>query len=343
MIWRRKSEKTETTPLTFGTLLVVCTGDDSDTELLATAEDLAGEWNASITLLSVVEPPSELGWIARAAGTSVNDLTERMLREREEKLHALADTADLSTRPNVSVRMGKPFLEVIRHAIDHNMDLVLKTAERLAGIEGFLFASTDQHLLRKCPCSVWLRLPETPRKVKTVLAAVDVDHTMAAEPETLAGLNRRIIETAAKVATAEGARVHMLHVWDAPGEGFVRMWSNAPDPEKAAHAYVKEVEANHVRALDTLADQARGWIGADTAARIQLVPRLERGAAREVIPQQVHALGVDVIVMGTVARTGVPGFVIGNTAEDILNSVDCAVVTVKPPNYVSPVRSDGHS
>ncbi len=343
MIWRRKSKKADIEPLTFERLLVVCTGDADDAELIATACDLAAEWKSTITLLSVLETPAELGWLARAAGTSVNELTERMIREQEEKLRALAESAGLPVPPAVHVRMGKAFLEVIRHAIDHKTDLVLKTAERLAGVEGFLFASTDQHLLRKCPCAVWLRLPDTPRKVKTVLAAVDVNHAAAAEPETLAGLNRRILETAAKVATAEGAQVHMLHVWDAPGEGFVRMWSNAPDPEKTVDTYIKEVEANHARALDTLADQARVWIGAETAKRIKLVPRLERGAARDVIPEQVHALGVDVIVMGTIARTGVPGFVIGNTAEDILNSVDCAVVTVKPPNYVSPVRGDTHS
>jgi nucleotide-binding universal stress UspA family protein len=41
--------------------------------------------------------------------------------------------------------------------------------------------------------------------------------------------------------------------------------------------------------------------------------------------------------MGTVCRTGVTGFLIGNTAEKVLNNVDCSVLTVKPEGFVTPV------
>jgi universal stress protein E len=67
------------------------------------------------------------------------------------------------------------------------------------------------------------------------------------------------------------------------------------------------------------------------------VPDLCRGVARERIAEEVQKRRIGLLVMGTIARTGVPGFIIGNTAEDILNSVDCSVVTVKPPGYISPV------
>jgi len=38
-----------------------------------------------------------------------------------------------------------------------------------------------------------------------------------------------------------------------------------------------------------------------------------------------------------VARTGIPGLVIGNTAERILNGLVCSVLTVKPDGFVTPV------
>ena len=44
--------------------------------------------------------------------------------------------------------------------------------------------------------------------------------------------------------------------------------------------------------------------------------------------------------MGTVARTGIPGLLIGNTAETILQRVDCSVLAVKPDGFVSPVGLD---
>ena len=55
------------------------------------------------------------------------------------------------------------------------------------------------------------------------------------------------------------------------------------------------------------------------------------------IPKLAHEKQVDLIVMGTVCRTGIGGFFIGNTAEKILQDVDCSVLTVKPEGFVSPV------
>ena len=46
------------------------------------------------------------------------------------------------------------------------------------------------------------------------------------------------------------------------------------------------------------------------------------------------------LVMGTVCRTGLSGFLIGNTAEEVLGAVDCSVLTVKPEGFVSPVTLD---
>jgi len=46
---------------------------------------------------------------------------------------------------------------------------------------------------------------------------------------------------------------------------------------------------------------------------------------------------IDLLVMGTVCRTGVAGLIIGNTAEKVLNKVDCSVLTVKPEGFVTPV------
>jgi nucleotide-binding universal stress UspA family protein len=48
--------------------------------------------------------------------------------------------------------------------------------------------------------------------------------------------------------------------------------------------------------------------------------------------------GVDVLVMGTVARGGIPGMLIGNTAERVLRKLPCSVLTVKPDGFESPVR-----
>ncbi len=47
---------------------------------------------------------------------------------------------------------------------------------------------------------------------------------------------------------------------------------------------------------------------------------------------------IDLIILGTVCRTSVAGFFIGNTAENILQQVDCSVLTVRPEGFISPVK-----
>jgi nucleotide-binding universal stress UspA family protein len=44
------------------------------------------------------------------------------------------------------------------------------------------------------------------------------------------------------------------------------------------------------------------------------------------------------IVMGTLARVGIPGLFIGNTAERALDHVDCDILAIKPKGFVTPVR-----
>ena len=46
---------------------------------------------------------------------------------------------------------------------------------------------------------------------------------------------------------------------------------------------------------------------------------------------------IDLIVMGTIARTGVAGALMGNTAEHVLDHVQCSVLAIKPDGFISPV------
>ena len=58
----------------------------------------------------------------------------------------------------------------------------------------------------------------------------------------------------------------------------------------------------------------------------------------ELLVRLSSQLGFDLLVMGTVARSGVKGLVIGNTAEKILDHVDCSVLTLKPPGWKTTVK-----
>ena len=55
------------------------------------------------------------------------------------------------------------------------------------------------------------------------------------------------------------------------------------------------------------------------------------------IAQIASRESIDLLVMGTVRRTGVRGFFIGHTAEEVLGRVSCSLLAVKPDGFVSPV------
>jgi nucleotide-binding universal stress UspA family protein len=64
---------------------------------------------------------------------------------------------------------------------------------------------------------------------------------------------------------------------------------------------------------------------------------LLKGNPWEVIPQTTIRHSIDLLVMGTVCRTGISGVLLGNTAETVLDQVDCSLLTVKPSGFASPV------
>jgi nucleotide-binding universal stress UspA family protein len=64
---------------------------------------------------------------------------------------------------------------------------------------------------------------------------------------------------------------------------------------------------------------------------------LVKGEATTVISTLAEDLGADLILMGTLGRTDVPGLFIGSTAEDLLSTTRSSVLAVKPPGFASPV------
>ena len=64
---------------------------------------------------------------------------------------------------------------------------------------------------------------------------------------------------------------------------------------------------------------------------------LIEGRAPETIETFVRDNAVDLVVMGTVARSGLAGKLIGNTAEQILDRIECSVLAMKPYDFQSPI------
>ena len=107
--------------------------------------------------------------------------------------------------------------------------------------------------------------------------------------------------------------------------------------EKEIVAYVKQLKQDHANNLDTFMHEVTSNLGADALNYLKSQTHLLKGSARKEIPVLAKEIDVDLIVMGTVGRTGIPGFIMGNTAETILHQIDCSVLAIKPPAFITPV------
>ena len=56
------------------------------------------------------------------------------------------------------------------------------------------------------------------------------------------------------------------------------------------------------------------------------------------IVQEAQRLRTDLLVLGTVGRSGIKGLLLGNTANRVLGTCDCNLLTVKPAGFVSPIE-----
>jgi len=252
----------------------------------------------------------------------------------------LNDTVDSVATDGVSidtkVLIGKPFIEIIRQVLRDDHDLIIKCADADSALREILFSSTDKHLMRKCPCPVWIIKRTERPNYQRILAAVDQDP----EDPVKDALNRQILEMSTSMALAEYSETHVVHAWEVFGERLLRShkWDFS---EAEFEAMLEEESAERRRWLEDLVTDYGKLPDPNGADAPDLHLHVVKGPAQYVVPELARELAVDLVVMGTVARTGIDGFFMGNTAESILGELDCSVMTIKPPGFTSPVTLQG--
>jgi nucleotide-binding universal stress UspA family protein len=149
-------------------------------------------------------------------------------------------------------------------------------------------------------------------------------------------LNQTILELAGSIALADNASLHLAHAWDASAEQT--FLSQKGISAESVDAYVGEKKTMHENGLSNLGIALKEWT--KTSALKTIAPRLHliQGPAKKMIPQLANDLSADLVVMGTIACGGIPGFIIGNTAEAVFYQLICSVLAVKPPGFKSPVK-----
>ncbi|MEZ6112869.1 MAG: universal stress protein [Pirellulaceae bacterium] len=287
---------------------------------LERAVDLATHSGAKLKLMDVVH---EAQWPVSMLLPNVEHLLELEREEKHQQLEAVAASVrEKGVDVSVTTGLGKTSLELIHEVMRGDHDLVIRTARGVHSWRNGFFGTTSFRLLRKCPCPVWIVRPNPPQKLSHVLAAVDPTW----HDEAHAELNHTIVSLANGLSELESCRVTILHAWSIYGEHLLR--SKMSDSEFA------DVQSQSQRAVEKVFNEflAKYSLNSQSGG-----VRLIKGESAVVIPEFVREQNVDVLVMGTVGRSGVSGLLMGNTCEHILNEVQCSVLALKPAGFHTPV------
>ncbi len=293
-----------------------------DKQLLREAASILTTSQSKLTLMSVA-PPIDSALVETDSGKTV-DLQQLLVKDLKAELEEEAiKLKDEDFRVRTVVTSGQPFIEVIRQVISKKHDLVMMLADGVTSVREQLFGTLSSHLMRKCPCPVWIIKPTRRKTLRNVFAAVDPDPN---DPQRNA-LNVEIIERALTIAHTHNAKLHVVHAWNSLGGEATRSrrWMTKTE----IRLFVEREAIDHKKRVDQLLESA-----SDGSEMVHMI----QGRPGTAIPELMEREGAELLVMGTVCRTGIPGFFIGNTAEMILGQVDCSVLTVKPKDFESPVK-----
>jgi len=308
----------------FANILFATQGLPGHSDALEQAIRIASSNNVPVSgLIAFPNFPADMLQYQQSYEKSLQDSLTQRIDEYRQQLNLSEDNLPFP----LSVKSSQqPAICIIKQALAANKDLIIKEAEPL-GDKAEGFKAIDMTLLRKCPCPVWLHRPvDKPRDKRRVAVAID-PLTPSDDKHSLA---LRLLELSRSIADTCDSRLHVISCWEYYLEHYLHdnSWIHVDDAELKNE--IDKAKSDHKQALQHLLE--------DSGIAGEIVMHHLHGKPDEIIPDYVESIEVDVLVMGTLARTGISGYVIGNTAENILQSINCSLVALKPDGFVSPVE-----
>lgn len=286
---------------------------------LTHALDVAAQFGAQLHILHVVNEldPSWYGL------TDVQDRTtklrDQIKLEARDRLRALAPDKDLyDFETTVSLQLSFDVAGSIQEYVDErDIQLVVMGTHGRTGLDRLMLGSVANKVIRHSPVPVMTvragaeDTPDRDVAMNTVLAPIDFSpHSRAA------------LRTAKQFAARHGARLDLLFVAEKrtvptfsdtglPGVSVVEM---DPDIVNNAEAGLKQLNQN-VGGPDVESDY-----------------HVKEGGVADTIVNFAEDRGVNLIVMATRGMTGIDRFVLGSTAERVVRTGPCPVLTIRTGN-----------
>lgn len=198
-----------------------------------------------------------------------------------------------------------------------NFDLVIKGTKPHSLVDR-IFTHSDWNLLRHCQAPVLLVKSAKPWANNRILASIDA--TSHDEGHRL--INENILDFAEHLADHLETDLHLVNAYPMVALAFAMV------PEVTAPDDIQEyITEQHKTECEYYAKKYN--INDDHI-------HITEGDPDDVVEIMAKEIEADLVVIGSVAREGWSGVLLGNTAERIVDRVSCDVLVIKPQDGVDP-------
>jgi universal stress protein E len=285
---------------------------------VAKAAAIAAALDAQLQLFHAIDDPvyPDLGVVDSVRLPQVERRVKDTYRQLLEVIAIPLRRRGLSV--TTAVEWDFPLHEaIIRGAANFDASLIVVADHATVHHLPWLLRYTDWELLRASPVPVLLIKSPRPYRRPAILAALDPSRAFA-KPATLDG---EILRFSATLADALHGAVHAVHGYvPVPANVSPAVLSNAAELDKTLAA----AEGKAIYALRKATDP----VGI-ARERLHVVGRHPTDAVEEVAAK----LGSQIVALGSVSRSGLDRFLIGNTAEGLIDRLKCDILVVKPPTF----------
>lgn len=312
-------------------VLVDIDPDKQEQPALHRAMQFAAHNKVLIKLLSCLSYPSIV------VGTSLNPAQQESAKAAIVTVHEqrLAELVKKNASENVTfetevIWQSPVYLAILRAVDAFQADILIKASQPHSSVARWFFTPTDWYLLKTCPVPILLVKQQSWSQKSTVVAALDPGHELSQQSE----LDQRILSTAYTVARQLGALLHAVHCFD-PGytdrlyAGLVKsaLWEKV-FPAATHTDETKIMENLRYEHNEQFARECTDWV--PNSANQHLLS----GAIEQVLPPALPGLHAGILVLGTTYRSGL----LGSTAQELVETVDCDILGVKPKDFEAPAH-----
>ena len=196
----------------------------------------------------------------------------------------------------------------------HNYDLVVKYTNAEESLKSLIVTPVDWQILRKCPTPILVVKDGDWKHQRRILVAVNVSDD---ENEAHSTFNDELVSLSMDLADSlDRGNIHLVTAYPpTPINMAIDL------PEFSSGEYSSGLRGQYLLNMKALR-QKYGIDGDHT--------HVLEGFPEDVIPQVAEKLEAELVILGTIGRTGLSAAFLGNTAEHVISKLNCNLLAIKP-------------